>query len=117
MCVFLGVPEIAEDPNFQPSGLLRENVTRTKAVFATKVKERERVELFESAGGWHLPVSLVATTKEILESPQHEAQGFFQIVDHPLMGKVNTPGAPFKMTETPWQLKSAVPERNHRQRR
>ena len=48
-------------------------------------------------------------TEEIMESPQHEARDFFEEVDHPVMGKVTMPGAPFKMMETPWQVPNPAP--------
>ena len=71
--------------------------------------EREKRELFQSGGEWRIPFALVPTTQEILDSPQHKDRGFFEEVDHPVMGKATMPGAPFKMTETPWQLRNPAP--------
>ena len=34
---------------------------------------------------------------------------FFEEVDHPVIGRVTMPGAPFKMAESPWRLKSPAP--------
>ncbi len=67
------------------------------------------LELFNSGTEWRIPIGLVPTTKEIVESPQHEAREFFEEVDHPVMGRITMPGAPFKMMDTPWQLKSPAP--------
>ena len=46
----------------------------------------------------------VVTTQELVESPQLNARGFFVEVDHPATGPLTYPGAPFKMSETPWQV-------------
>ena len=67
------------------------------------------MELFQSGNEWRIPFGLVPTTREILDSPQHKARGFFEAVDHPVMGKVTMPGAPFKLKETPWQCTSPAP--------
>ena len=71
--------------------------------------EWDRLELFHSGVEWRIPFGLVQTTEEILDSPQHKARKYFEEVDHPVMGKVTMPGAPFKMMETPWQLKNPAP--------
>ena len=109
MCVFLGMPELAEDPLLQNDKSIREHQDLIRAAFAEKIAKREKKELFESAGGWHVPISLPLTTKEILESPQHISRNYFDNIDHPLIGKVTMPGAPFKMTATPWRSEKAAP--------
>ncbi len=109
MCVLLGVPEIAENPNFQPAPMVNENRIRSRATFAPKVAEREKMELFQAAAGWQVAIAIVSTTEDILNSPQLKARRFFETVDHPVMGKVTLPGAPFRMSQTPWKPQSAAP--------
>lgn len=106
---FLGMPELMQDEKFNTPLQLSEHFDEARGIIAAKVKDRDMMELFQSGAEWRIPVGLVPTTKEILESPQHLARGFFEEVDHPVMGKVMMPGAPFKMQETPWQLKSPAP--------
>jgi len=107
MSAYFGLPELVElldDPvryqNFDEEA---------RPGIAPQLLEREQMELFQSGVEWRLPFGLVPTTKEILDSPQHQARGFFEQVDHPVMGKVTMPGAPFKMMETPWRLRSPAP--------
>jgi len=106
---FLGVPEVTKYPNFQNILWLREHIDEARAVVAPKVLEREKMELFQSGADWRIPFGLVPTTQEILDSPQHKARGFFEEVDHPVIGKATMPGAPFKLTESPWQLRNPAP--------
>lgn len=109
LCSFLGMPELVDDPRFNtPQGIL-EHYEEARAIVAEKIKDREKMELFQSGVEWRIPFGLVPTTQEILESPQHIARGFFEEVGHPVLGKVVMPGAPFKMRETPWLVKSAAP--------
>lgn len=109
MCAFFGMPELVQDPRFENLAGINEHIDEARAAFAPKVIEREKMELFQSGTEWRIPFGLIPTTQEILESPQHQARGFFDEVDHPVMGKVTMPGAPFKLTETPWQLRSPAP--------
>ncbi len=109
MCSFFGVPELAQDPRFENLAGIRQNQDELRNIFAPMVKDREKMELLLSGQEWRIPFALIPTTKEILEYPQHQAREFFEEVDHPVMGKVKMPGAPFKMMETPWQLRSPAP--------
>lgn len=109
LCSFLGMPELIDDPRFNtPQGMV-EHYEEARAIVAEKIKDREKMELFQSGVEWRIPFGLVPTTQESLESPQHIARGFFEEVDHPVLGKVVMPGAPFKMQETPWLVKSPAP--------
>jgi len=109
MCAFLGVPELAEDPRLQEPARVPELLEEIREKIKPQVIERKKMELFLSGMDWRMPLGLVPTTEEVLESPQHKTRGFFEEVNHPVMGKVTMPGAPFKMMETPWQLKNPAP--------
>lgn len=109
MCAFFGVPELLSDPRFATQLNLNENVEQARSYFYPKVKDREKMELFTEGNEWRIPFGLVPTTQESLDSPQHRAREFFETVLHPVMGTVTMPGAPFKMTETPWQKSGPAP--------
>jgi crotonobetainyl-CoA:carnitine CoA-transferase CaiB-like acyl-CoA transferase len=109
LCDFFRVPELLQDPRFQTLKDVKDHMDEVRAIFIPKVMEWEKRELFESGAEWRLPMAYVPTTKEIIDFPQHKERGFFEEVDHPVIGKVTMPGAPFKMEETPWQLKSPAP--------
>jgi crotonobetainyl-CoA:carnitine CoA-transferase CaiB-like acyl-CoA transferase len=109
MCSFFGMPELVKDPRFLTKQLILEHLDEAKEVISAKLKDRRKMELFRSAQERRLPFGLVPTTKEVIDSPQHRARGFFEEVDHPVMGRVTMPGAPFKLLESPWQLRSPAP--------
>ncbi len=111
----LGAPEVTDDPEFKASFEIgnekarRSNRGLIRTTIAEKVKDRDRMELFDKAMEWMVPLVLVATTQEVLDSPQLRAREFFEEVDHPVIGKAELPGAPFKMSETPWIGSNAAP--------
>jgi crotonobetainyl-CoA:carnitine CoA-transferase CaiB-like acyl-CoA transferase len=65
--------------------------------------ERDRMEIYDVAGKMRVPFAPILSTKELLESPQLKSREFFVEIDHPETGRLTYPGAPFKMSETPWQ--------------
>ncbi len=54
-----------------------------------------------------MPVGLVATPKDVLESAQLRARNYLVEVDHPVVGKFEYPGAPVIAKETPWVTRRA----------
>jgi len=52
-------------------------------------------------------VASVQSIAEAVEDPQYKARGFFVKVNHPYAGEVTYPGAPFKMSETPCNIRRA----------
>ena len=60
----------------------------------------------EKSFGW-APVN---TPKNLVESVQLAARNYYVQVEHPELGETITyPGAPCKMTETPWQIWGRAP--------
>ncbi len=47
--------------------------------------------------------------EEVVASPQFEARSFFVDIDHPAVAEAKYPGAPFLMSNTPWQVNSPAP--------
>ncbi len=49
-----------------------------------------------------MPIGIVTTPKDILESPQLQARNYLVDIDHPVIGKLTYPGAPVIANGTPW---------------
>jgi crotonobetainyl-CoA:carnitine CoA-transferase CaiB-like acyl-CoA transferase len=45
--------------------------------------------------------------EKLFYDPQHKARGFFIEVEHLRLGRMEYPGRPFMMSETPWQVSGA----------
>ena len=52
---------------------------------------------------------MVSTTEDLLKSKQLKAREFFVEIEHSRAGKHLYPGAPFKMSLTPSQIKRPAP--------
>ena len=46
---------------------------------------------------------------DLLASPHLRARGFFARLAHPVAGTQTIPGAPYRMSATPWTLRAPAP--------
>ena len=63
--------------------------------------------LYESGQAHNVMICPVNTMQDIVDSPQLAARAFFCEVDDPALGRLTVPGAPLKMSATPWQPRPA----------
>ncbi len=100
----IGMPELIEDPRFQTVQDRIANADAFDNLILPWLKERTKDELFHTCSEWRVPCAPVSGPEELLNDPHYQARGFWIEVDHPETGKLTYPGAPFKMSETPWQV-------------
>ena len=64
--------------------------------------EHPKEEFYHSgqAGGQNF--GYVANPEDLVASPQLQARAFFVDVEHPVAGHLTYPGAPYRLSETPW---------------
>lgn len=77
-----------------------------QAFFATKTLH----DIYTEAQRRRLPLAPVNTPRDLVESPQLHARGFFVDLEHPALGTtIRYPGAPYALSATPWQLRRHPP--------
>lgn len=69
--------------------------------------------LYESGQHFNVMICPVNTMQDIVDSPQLSAREFFEEVDDPALGRIKVPGAPLKMSATPWQTRPAPTPGQH----
>ena len=73
-------------------------------------KTHTATELVELGQLMHFPWAKIASIPELLDSPQLKERGFFVEVEDPQAGrKYKAPGAPCKLSRSPWQAGERVP--------
>src|SRR5436190_1902132 len=72
-------------------------------------REQSVHELYEAAQRRRVPLAPVSTMGDLLASPHLRARGFFAAIEHPVAGAVTVPGAPYKLSATPWTLRAPAP--------
>ncbi|MEO8458435.1 MAG: CoA transferase, partial [Chloroflexota bacterium] len=66
-------------------------------------------DLYRAAQEKRIPFAPVSTLSNLLDSEHLKARGFFVEVRHPEAGALKYAGAPYKMSETPWEIRSPAP--------
>jgi len=103
----IGKPEIAEDPRFISPLDRYVNIEAYDALIMPWFKERTKEELFHTCSQWRIPCAPVTSPGELLDDPHFREREFFIEISHPEAGDLLYPGAPFRMSETPWQGRRA----------
>lgn len=67
-------------------------------------------EVYREGQGYRLPWSIVRSPEENLGDPHWRDRGFFVEAKQPQAGgHVTVPGAPYKFSRTPWQMRTRAP--------
>jgi benzylsuccinate CoA-transferase BbsE subunit len=101
--------ELAEERFLQPE-VRAEHAERILEVQRTFFATRTRNELYHEAQRHGLLCMPVQTVEDLLSDEQLRSRGYFVPVQHPHgAGTFEYPGAPYKLSETPFRLGRAAP--------
>ena len=100
-------PDLLEDPLFTRPAQRMAEPEKFDDLLAPWLKERTKWEITKQAQELKLAFTPVLTPGELLEDEQLKAKDFFVKTQHPAMGEVTYPGAPFKLSETPARVGKA----------
>lgn len=104
----IGQPELMEDPRFaNPLDVTYKD--ELAAIFVNWLSERTHLEVFEEAVKYKVPIGPILTPREVIEDKHYNERGFFVDIDHPVIGSLKYPGAPIRLTETPWEIRMPAP--------
>jgi len=95
---------------FTQAALTDDELTYVYDVLARFFLRHSKAELSIEAQRRQIILFPVYTPHDLLHHPQLHARGFFVPLDHPELGKkLRYPGAPYQLSETPWQLRRRAP--------
>ena len=96
-------------PKFSNQFLRNENGEELDNLMMDGIKDKGKWELFYEASRMRMLFGLVQTPEELARCPQLESRGFFQEIDHPVMGKLKVPAVLFNLSLTPYALRQPAP--------
>ena len=108
--VLMGRPEWAESELFTTLLSRFQNIDALEAMVADWIAEQTRDALAREGQELHIPVFPVRDMQEVVESAQYKERGFLVDITHPAAGRLTYPGAPFKFSATPWQVRAPAPQ-------
>ena len=108
-CLMTEMYDWVDDPKFTTLFHRLQHKGEFRERFDQWLSEHTREEIIQLGAEWRVPVTPVPTFKEMLSFPQYTERDFFIEVTHPKIGAVVQPGAPFRMSQTPWAINNPAP--------
>jgi crotonobetainyl-CoA:carnitine CoA-transferase CaiB-like acyl-CoA transferase len=107
--------EVMGNPEWTKNELFKDRFTRAEYMDALVplltewTMQYTKDEVFMMCQAARVPAAPCYNSKEILDSEQLAFRKYFVEIDHPVIGKAKYPGAPYKLSLTPWQIKRPAP--------
>lgn len=107
----IGSPQWARDPKLEERVFVHQQASEIDLdpLVEEALKKYTKEELFHQGQRRRVTIAPINDVAEVVRSPQLEAREFFVEMDHPQAGRLRYPGAPFKLTETPWSMERPAP--------
>ncbi|RLC68811.1 MAG: hypothetical protein DRI26_09735, partial [Chloroflexi bacterium] len=102
-------PDWALDERFKDEFGRAQYATQLNEHIAHWTMERTKDEIYHQAQSLSCPIGSVTTVADLVASEQLKARGFFVEAEHPEMGKVKFPAAPYRYSQTPWRVERPAP--------
>ena len=105
LALLLGDPDLEKHPLFIDHVARQMHADEFDDIFLLPwLNQHKKREIEEKAQELRMTFYAVRPLDEILEAPQLRARDFLVNVNHPVLGEIAYPGAPFKMSGSPWHL-------------
>jgi len=105
----MGNPDWAQDERLTDEFFRAQHAQELNNFIAEWLSNYTKDEIFHRAQALSCPIGAVTTPEDLLASEQLKAREFFAEVDHPEMGKVKCPTAPYRYSKTPWRVERPAP--------
>ncbi len=105
----MGDPDWAGDERLEDRWLSFQWADELDAYWHPWLAERTKDELSRTFWDLRIPFQPIHSIDEIAASEHLEARDFWVDVEHPAAGRYRTLGAPYRLSETPWQLERPAP--------
>ncbi|MFH1381629.1 MAG: CoA transferase [Chloroflexota bacterium] len=105
----MGNPEWASSDLFKDMAARRQNGSKLAVLISDWMKQHTTNEVVEAARGKRIPMAVVQTVKEAIESNLLREREYFVEVEREAVGTLTYPGAPYKLSATPWNIRRPAP--------
>jgi len=105
----MGNPEWAKDPRFENRVKRSQHADELDERIESWFASRGKAEIFAACQERNVPFSPIQDIREVVECPHLEERRYFVQIEHPEAGEITCPGPPYKLSETPWELRRRAP--------
>jgi crotonobetainyl-CoA:carnitine CoA-transferase CaiB-like acyl-CoA transferase len=105
----MGNPEWTENELFKDRFSRAEYIDALVPLLTEWTMQYTKDEVFKMCQAARVPVGPCYNSKEILNSEQLAARRYFVEIEHPVIGRAKYPGAPYRLSLTPWRIERRAP--------
>ncbi|MBW1886989.1 MAG: CoA transferase [Deltaproteobacteria bacterium] len=109
MVEIMGNPEWAENELFQDRFLRADYADALVPLLTEWTMQYTKDEIFKMCQEARVPVGPAYSSEDVVNSEHLNERNYFMEMDHPEMGRAKYPGAPYRLSVTPWQIKRHAP--------
>jgi crotonobetainyl-CoA:carnitine CoA-transferase CaiB-like acyl-CoA transferase len=109
LVAMMGNPDWTEVELFKNPALRAEHQQDCNKLIELWTKEYTMAEIDRMGIEYDVPLAPVRTVRDVVNDEQLAYRNFFVEIDHPAAGRFKYPGAPYRLSATPWELKRAAP--------
>jgi crotonobetainyl-CoA:carnitine CoA-transferase CaiB-like acyl-CoA transferase len=100
----------ANDPRFKDRREISlKYADEMDALLAPWLMSHTKEEIYSLCREKRIPFAPVKNIKEVVNDPHLKVREYFVEVEHPATGSLKYPGAPYKLSETPWKVDKPAP--------
>ncbi|MFQ5934568.1 MAG: CaiB/BaiF CoA transferase family protein, partial [Dehalococcoidia bacterium] len=100
-------PDLLENPRFSSDDEILSHADELDEIIVSWMMEHTMDEIVNLAQDLRIPCTYVPTFGQLLDDVQLSSRDYWIALEHPFVGRQTYAGAPFKMSETPWQMTRA----------
>jgi len=105
----IGRPELANDPKFKTLKARKQNEDELEAILMQWTSTRTVEEVVPMLQKANIACAAVADNRYLSTDPNLTARNYFVYKEHPEVGKLQHCGIPWRMSNTPCEVRSAAP--------
>ncbi|UCC59378.1 MAG: CoA transferase [Dehalococcoidia bacterium] len=105
----MGDPEWAHDEKYKDIPSRAGNSSEVQQLLTDWLMQHTMEEIYQGGQKLRVPIGAYYSPRDLLGSRHLKSRGFFADVDHPQMGTVTCPTAPYRFSRTPWHAERAAP--------
>jgi crotonobetainyl-CoA:carnitine CoA-transferase CaiB-like acyl-CoA transferase len=106
----MGNPGWMHDPRYRDRRHITEQYPQeVDALLAPWLMSLDKATIFEKTQAHRIPAGPVNTFRDVVEDPHLRDRGYFVTVDREDTGPLTYPGAPYRLSKTPWAIRRPAP--------
>ncbi len=105
----MGNPEWANEELFDERFKRGVNYDALRPLLADWIGQQSVEDLYHKAQARRVPFAPISNLADLVASEHLRARGFFVELSHPHAGAFRYPGAPYRLSRTPWSIRRPAP--------